>query len=55
MPITSSFATGKSIGIDVLTHRKTFSFGSPCYTPMVSDGHSLYLAGYYSVHRLQPR
>ncbi len=52
---TSSFATGKSIGIDVLTHKKVFSFGSPGYTPMVSDGQSLYLAGYYSIARFDPK
>jgi outer membrane protein assembly factor BamB len=52
---TSSFQTGNSIGIDVRNHSKTFSFASPGYTPMVSDGKSLFLAGYYSVHRLQPR
>ena len=52
---TSSFATGKSIGIDVRTHRKTFSYGSPGYTPMVSDGRSLYLVGYYSLHRFDPQ
>ena len=52
---TSSFATGKSIGIDVRTHRKTFSYASPGYTPMVSDGRSLYLVGYYSLHRFDPK
>lgn len=52
---TSSFATGKSIGIDVLTHKKVFSFGSPGYTPMVSDGQALYLVGYYSLHRFEPK
>jgi outer membrane protein assembly factor BamB len=52
---TSSFATGKSIGIDVLSHKKVFSFGSPGYTPMISDGRSLYLVGYYSVHRFDPK
>jgi outer membrane protein assembly factor BamB len=51
---TSSFATGKTIGIDVLTHKKTFSFGSPGYTPMVSDGRALFLVGYYSLHRFEP-
>jgi outer membrane protein assembly factor BamB len=48
---TSSFATQKSIGIDVRTHKKVFSFGSPGYTPMISDGRSLYLIGYFSLHR----
>ncbi|MDQ2939849.1 MAG: PQQ-like beta-propeller repeat protein [Actinomycetota bacterium] len=52
---TSSFAIGKSIGIDVLTHKKVFSFGSPGYTPMISDGQSLYLVGYYSLHRFEPK
>lgn len=52
---TSSFSTGKSIGIDVLTRHKTFSYSSPGYTPMVSDGRSLYLAGYYSIHRFDPK
>ena len=52
---TSSFSTGKSIGIDTRTQRKVFSFGSPGYTPMVSDGRSLFLVGYYSVHRFEPK
>jgi outer membrane protein assembly factor BamB len=52
---TSSFATGKSIGIDVRTHKKVFSFGSPGYTPMVSDGQALYLVGYYSMARFDPK
>jgi outer membrane protein assembly factor BamB len=52
---TSSFSTGKSIGIDVLSHKKVFSYGSPGYTPMISDGQSLYLVGYYSVHRFEPK
>jgi outer membrane protein assembly factor BamB len=52
---TSSFATGKSIGVDVRTHKLNFSYGSPGYTPMISDGQALYLVGYYSVHRFEPR
>ena len=52
---TSSFATGKTIGVDVRTHKKVFSYGSPGYTPMISDGQSLYLVGYYSVHRFDPK
>ena len=52
---TSSFVTGKSIGIDVRNHRKSFSYGSPGYTPMVSDGRNLYLVGYYSLHRFDPK
>ena len=45
----------KSIGIDVRTHRKTFSLDSPGYTPMVSDGSNLYLVGYFTLHGLAPR
>jgi outer membrane protein assembly factor BamB len=52
---TSSFKTGKSIGIDVHTHRRTFSFDSPGYTPMISDGRNLYLVGYFTLHALRPR
>ena len=51
---TSSFETGKSIGVDVHTHRKSFSFDSPGYTPMVSDGRNLYLVGYFTLHALRP-
>ncbi|MCO5315746.1 MAG: PQQ-binding-like beta-propeller repeat protein [Solirubrobacterales bacterium] len=47
---TSNFKTAVSIGIDVLTHKKTFSFPSPGYTPMISDGRNLYLVGYFSLH-----
>jgi len=47
---TSSFATGDSIGIDVKTHKKVFSYPSPGYTPMISDGKNLYLIGYYTLH-----
>jgi outer membrane protein assembly factor BamB len=52
---TSSFDTGKSIGIDVRNHKRVFRFGSPGYTPMISDGQSLFLVGYYSVHRFEPK
>ncbi len=52
---TSSFTTQKSIGIDVLTHKKVFSFGSPGYTPMVSNGQSLFLVGYYSLARFDAK
>jgi outer membrane protein assembly factor BamB len=52
---TSSFATGRSIGIDVRSHKRVFRFGSPGYTPMISDGQSLFLVGYYSVHRFEPK
>ena len=51
---TSSFATGKSVGVDVRSHRRTFSLASPGYTPMISDGRNLYLVGYFTLHALRP-
>lgn len=51
---TSSFATGYSIGVDVKTRKKTFSYPSPGYTPMISDGKNLYLVGYYTLHGFKP-
>ncbi len=51
---TSSFKTVESVGIDVLSHRKTFSFDSPGYTPMISDGRNLFLIGYFTVHGFRP-
>lgn len=52
---TSSFRTAESIGVDVRTQKKTFSFDSPGYTPMISDGRNLYLVGYFSLHAFEPR
>ena len=51
---TSSFKTRKTIGLDVLTHKKTFELKQAGYTPMVSDGKRLYLVGYYVVVGLEP-
>lgn len=51
---TSSFKTGKSIGIDIRSHKQTFSYDSPGYTPMISDGKNLYLVGYYTLHGFTP-
>jgi outer membrane protein assembly factor BamB len=50
----SSFATKKTTGIDVLTHKKDFQIEQAGYTPVVSDGHRLILVGYYTVIGLQP-
>ncbi len=51
---TSSFKTRETVGIDVRTHRRTFHLKQAGYTPMVSDGHRLFLVGYFSVFGLQP-
>jgi outer membrane protein assembly factor BamB len=52
---TSSFKTGKTLGIDVHTHRKTFEIDQAGYTPVVSDGERLFLTGYYVLVGLEPR
>ena len=50
----SSFKTGKTIGIDTATHRKTFEMKQAGYTPVVSDGKRLYLIGYFVLVGLEP-
>jgi outer membrane protein assembly factor BamB len=52
---TSSFSTGETIGIDIANRKKVFSFPSPGYTPMISDGENLFLAGYFTFHKFVPR
>ena len=51
---TSSFKTGKTIGIDVRTHQQDLRDHQAGYTPVVSDGRRLYLIGYYVVIGLEP-
>jgi hypothetical protein len=51
---TSSFKTGRTIGLDVGTHEKVFELKQAGYTPVVSDGRRLYLVGYYVVVGLEP-
>ncbi len=46
---TSSFETGKTVGLDVHTHKKTFEIKQAGYTPIVSDGVRLFLVGYYAL------
>ena len=51
---SSSFETGHTIGIDALTHRKTFDIKQAGYTPVVSDGKRLFLVGYFDLIGLEP-
>ncbi len=51
---TSSFKTRDAIGIDALTHKKTFELRQAGYTPVISDGRRLYLIGYYDLIGLEP-
>jgi outer membrane protein assembly factor BamB len=51
---TSSFKTNTTIGLDALTHKKTFELKQAGYTPVVSDGKRLFLVGYYVLVGLEP-
>jgi outer membrane protein assembly factor BamB len=51
---TSSFQTKEAIGLDALTHKKTFELKQAGYTPVVSDGKKLYLVGYFVLVGLEP-
>jgi outer membrane protein assembly factor BamB len=51
---TSSFKTDTTIGLDAVTHRKTFQLKQAGYTPVVSDGRHIYLIGYFDLIGLQP-
>jgi outer membrane protein assembly factor BamB len=50
----STFAGPKTIGIDVLTHKKNFQIKEAGYTPVISDGRRLILVGYFTVIGLEP-
>ena len=51
---TSSFKTRETVGIDVRTHRRTFSLREAGYTPVVSDGRRLFAIGYFELVGLKP-
>ena len=51
---SSSFKTQETIGLDVHTHKRNFDLDEAGYTPVVSDGHRLFLVGYYTVVGLEP-
>lgn len=51
---TSSFKTREALGIDVRSHRKTFSLRQAGYTPVVSDGRRLFAVGYFELIGLEP-
>jgi outer membrane protein assembly factor BamB len=50
---SSSFKTRQSVGYDVHTHKRDFTLPSAGYSPVVSDGHRLYVAGYYTFYGLE--
>jgi len=51
---TSSFKTDRTVGINVRTHRTTFSLRQAGYTPVVSDGRRLFAIGYFELVGLEP-
>ncbi|MBS1890330.1 MAG: PQQ-like beta-propeller repeat protein [Actinobacteria bacterium] len=50
---SSSFKTRQSVGYDVHTHKRDFTLHSAGYSPVVSDGHRLYVVGYYTFYGLE--
>jgi outer membrane protein assembly factor BamB len=51
----SSFEAQRTVGLDVLTHKRTFSIKQAGYTPVVSDGKRLYLVGLFTLIGLEPK
>jgi outer membrane protein assembly factor BamB len=50
----ASFAPKHTNGFAMKDGRKVFSYGTGAYTPVISDGHRIYLTGYSSITALQP-
>jgi outer membrane protein assembly factor BamB len=50
----SEFDPGGTLGLDMANGHQLFHFRSGAYTPVISDGHRIYLTGYSSVNALQP-
>ena len=52
---TASFKPKRAIGIDVHSHKRTFTFKTAGYNPVVSNGRHLFLVGYYKLVGLAPK
>lgn len=50
----AEFTNGSTNGYSMKTGRQVFHYKTGTYTPIVSDGHRLYLTGYSSVNALEP-
>ena len=46
---TSSFKTKKTTGLNAATGKKTFTWGSAGYDPVISDGRSAFLTGFQTI------
>jgi outer membrane protein assembly factor BamB len=50
----AEFTNGSTEGFAMKTGRRVFHYKTGTYTPVVSDGHRIYLVGYSSINALQP-
>jgi outer membrane protein assembly factor BamB len=50
----ASFSPKQTNGFAMKGGRKVFHYGTGAYTPVISDGHRIYLTGYSSITALQP-
>ncbi len=50
----AEFDPGGTIGFDMKSGRKVFSYKAGTYSPVISDGRRIYLTGYSSINALQP-
>jgi len=51
---TSSFDTGKTVGLDAGTGKPIWDWGTAGYEPMVSDGNHIFLTGFQSIWAFGP-
>jgi len=50
----SEFSEKTTTGFMMRSGRKVFHYPKGTYTPVISDGHRIYLTGYSSITALQP-
>ena len=50
----ASFSPKQTNGFSMKDGHKVFGYGTGAYTPVISDGHRIYLTGYSSITALQP-
>ncbi|HEY2052825.1 MAG TPA: PQQ-binding-like beta-propeller repeat protein [Solirubrobacterales bacterium] len=50
----AEFTNQRTIGYMMRSGRKVFTYPKGTYTPVISDGHNLYLTGYSSITALEP-
>jgi outer membrane protein assembly factor BamB len=50
----AEFTNTSTIGYDMRTGHRVFRYKTGAYTPVISDGHRIYLTGYSSINALAP-